>query len=208
MSLTIQTFPAGPIETNAYLVIDDATKRALIIDAPMGATDDVVRAAEEAGATIDLIYITHAHWDHVGDAAEMKNRTGAPLLAHPLSAPGLTSPGSSALDLPFEIAPAAIDRLVADGETVELGETSFAIMHLPGHEPGHTALYSEADRVFLGGDVLFPNGHGRIDIPGASQADMAASLKRLAVLPGEVTVYPGHGLPTTIGAEPWLQSYR
>ncbi|MCC6945007.1 MAG: MBL fold metallo-hydrolase, partial [Thermomicrobiales bacterium] len=56
MSLTIQTFPAGPIETNAYLVIDDATKRALIIDAPMGATDDVVRAAEDAGATIDLIY--------------------------------------------------------------------------------------------------------------------------------------------------------
>jgi glyoxylase-like metal-dependent hydrolase (beta-lactamase superfamily II) len=81
-------------------------------------------------------------------------------------------------------------------------------MHLPGHDPGHIALYSEPDRLLLSGDVLFPNGHGRIDIPGASEADMAASLKRLAVLPGDVIVYPGHGLPTTIGGEPWLAEYK
>lgn len=208
MSLTIETFAAGPIETNAYLVIDDATKRALVIDAPLGVTDTLEAAAQKAGATIELIYITHSHWDHVGDAAALKTRFSAPLLAHALSAPGLTSPGTSMFDLPIEIAPAEIDRLVADGDSVALGDTTFLVMHLPGHEPGHTALYSDADRVFLGGDVLFPNGHGRIDIPGASQTDMAASLKRLAALPADVTVYPGHGLPTTIGAEPWLQGYR
>ncbi len=208
MSLTIQTFPAGPIETNAYLVIDDASKRALIVDAPVGVADELLAAAAAAGTTIDLIYVTHSHWDHVGDAAELRNRLGVPLLTHELSAPGLTAPETRAFGLPFDIAPADTDRFVADGNTVQLGETDFLVMHLPGHEPGHTALYSEPDRVFLGGDVLFPNGHGRIDIPGASESDMAASLKRLAVLPGDVTVYPGHGQPTTIGAEPWLQTYR
>ncbi len=207
MSLIIQTFPAGPIETNAYLVIDEATKRALVIDAPHGVTEELVTASEGAGATIETLYITHAHWDHVGDAAELKERFGVPLLAHRLSEPGIAAPETLPFDVPIPLTPTAVDRFVEDGDTVVLGETTFTVMHLPGHEPGHTALYSEPDRVFLGGDVLFPNGHGRIDIAGASADDMAASMKRLSTLPSDVTVYPGHGLPTTIGAEPWLQGY-
>ena len=208
MSLSVLTFPAGPIETNAYLVIDDATKKALIIDAPHGATDEIIDAASKAGATIEMLYITHAHWDHVGDAAELRTRLNVPLLAHRLSEPGIAAPDSWPFDVPIPITPALVDRFVADGDTVILGDTTFVVMHLPGHEPGHTALYSEDGRILLGGDVLFPNGHGRIDIPLASETDMAASMKRLSALPADVTVYPGHGLPTTIGAEPWLQGYR
>ncbi len=208
MSLTIQTFPAGPIETNAYLVIDDATKKGLIVDAPWEVTDAILHAASAAGAELTMIYITHAHWDHIGDAAALQERLGVPLLSHKLSEPGISAPKVAGADLPFTIAPARVDRLVEDGDEIALGETTFTVMHLPGHEPGHTALYSAEDGVFLGGDVLFPNGHGRIDIAGASETDMAASLKRLAALPGDVMVYPGHGLPTTIGAEPWLQTYR
>ncbi len=208
MSLTIVTFPAGPVETNAYLVIDDASKHALIVDAPIGVSEELLAAAEKERASIDLIYITHSHWDHIGDAASLRAQLGVPVLTHALSAPGLTSPGTTLFALPFEIAPVVIDRLVAEGDSVEVGETVFSVMHLPGHEPGHTALYSEPDRVFLGGDVLFPNGHGRIDLPGSSERDMAASLRRLADLPGNVKVYPGHGLPTTIDSEPWLQGYR
>lgn len=205
MALTIETFPAGPVDTNAYLVIDDVAGQALIIDAPSGGTADLVDAAWAKGAAIQTIVITHAHWDHIADAAEMKARTGVPLLAHPLDAAELAAPGSAGSQPPISIPPVTPDRLLNDGDVVTLGDHSFVVMHLPGHDPGHIALYSEADRVFLGGDVLFPGGHGRVDIPGADQETTDRSMARLATLPGDVVVYPGHGATTTIGAEVWLK---
>lgn len=231
MTLRIETFPAGPIETNAYLVIDETSKEALIVDAPIDSVDQLMSAVSGNGVTVGLLYITHAHWDHIGDAAAMKTRTGAPLAAHRLCQQALEQPLDLTMvrgrlasrrrqcqqaleqpvdltpDLPFVIEPATVDRFLDEGDTVQLGSLTFQVLHLPGHEPGHTALYSEPDRVLLSGDVLFPNGHGRVDIPGAYEEEMAASLSRLAKFPADVTVYPGHGSPTTIGAEPWLQSY-
>ena len=208
MTLRIEAFAAGPVDTNAYLVIDETTHEALVVDAPLDSTDQIIAAAGKAAATIGLIYITHSHWDHIADAAALKKRTGVSLASHRLCQPALEKPGSSIMDLPFTIDPVTIDRFVDEGDVVQLGGHAFTVLHLPGHEPGHTALYSEADRVFLGGDVLFPNGHGRIDIPGASEADMAVSLGRLAEFPRDGKVFPGHGLPTTIGAESWMKAYR
>src|SRR4051794_3787159 len=175
MAMTIRAFPAGPFETNAYLVVDEETKRALIVDAPMEVTDAILAAAVDKGATIDRIVITHTHWDHIGDAAELKERTGKPMAAHPLAAERLAAPGSATVELPFEIPPSEPDELLNEGDTVTLGEHRFRVMHLPGHEPAHIVLYSEPDRVFLGGDVLFPNGHGRTDIPGSDQETMNRS---------------------------------
>jgi hydroxyacylglutathione hydrolase len=208
MALTIESFVGGPLDTNAYLVTDEATKEALVLDAPMDVTDRVVAAAETAGARIGLIAITHAHWDHIGDAAALKERTGAPLAAHPLAAERLAQPGSATSELPFTIAPVTPDRWLNDGDEVRLGGHTFRVLHLPGHDPAHIALYAEEDRAFLGGDVLFPAGHGRTDIPGSDQATMDRSLARLADLPAGVVVYPGHGRTTTIGAEAWLRQYR
>jgi hydroxyacylglutathione hydrolase len=207
MSLQIETFPAGPLETNAYLVIDEDSKDALIIDAPFESIDLLTAAVSERGVNVSLVFITHAHWDHIGDAAAMKAAFGAPLATHRLCQEALERPAGPSPDLPLSVDPVTIDRFVDEGDQVQLGSHAFQVLHLPGHEPGHTALYSEPELVLLSGDVLFPNGHGRIDIAGASEEQMAASLSRLAKLPGNVTVYPGHGLPTTIGAEPWLQSY-
>lgn len=209
MSLTIRAFPAGPIETNAFLVTDQETNRALIIDAPMDVTESILAAANEAGAQVVRIVITHTHWDHIGDAALIKEQSGVPLAAHPLAAERLASPGSATTDLPFEITGTSVDEWLNEGDVVELGEHRFAVLHLPGHEPAHIALYSEPDRMFLGGDVLFPNGHGRTDIPGSDQETMNRSLARLLDLPDDVVVYPGHGEPTTIGRErPWMESLR
>jgi glyoxylase-like metal-dependent hydrolase (beta-lactamase superfamily II) len=209
MSLSIRAFPAGPIATNAYLVSDDETNRALIVDAPMDVTDEIVAAAKTAGFTVERIVITHVHWDHIGDAAALKERTGTPLAAHPLAKGGLASPGSATAELPFDIPPTTVDELLNDGDVITLGEHMFLIMHLPGHDTAHIALYSEPDRVFLGGDVLFPNGHGRTDIPGSDQETMNRSLARLLDLPADVVVYPGHGDPTTIGREQsWMEGLR
>jgi glyoxylase-like metal-dependent hydrolase (beta-lactamase superfamily II) len=208
MAITIKTFPGGPIETNAYLVIDTDSHEALVIDAPEGVTDEIIESAKQDSASITQIVITHTHWDHIGDAAEMKEKTGAPLLAHELAVPGLAKPGSVVFELPKPIPPVTADRLVKDGDTVTLGNHAFAVLHLPGHDIAHIALYSEPDRIFLGGDVLFPGGHGRTDVPGTDQATMERSLARLVDFPPDVVVYPGHGKTTTIGDERWLQQYR
>lgn len=209
MSLTIRAFPAGPIETNAFLVTDQETNRALIIDAPMDVTEPILAAAEAAGTTVERIVITHTHWDHIGDAALLKEQSRAPLAAHPLAVERLASPGSATIELPFEIPGTSPDELLNEGDTVALGEHRFTVMHLPGHEPAHIVLYSEPDRMFLGGDVLFPNGHGRTDIPGSDQETMNRSLARLLDLPDDAVVYPGHGEPTSMGRErPWMEGLR
>jgi hydroxyacylglutathione hydrolase len=208
MALTIESFVGGPLETNAFLVTDDASREAIVVDAPMDVTDRIVAATTTAGTRITLIVITHTHWDHVGDAAELKARTGAPLAAHELAVDRLAHPGSATMELPFTIPPVIPDRLLADGDEVHLGAHTFRVLHLPGHDPAHIALLAEAERVFLGGDVLFPAGHGRTDIPGADQAAMNRSLARLVDLPPDTVVYPGHGRTTTIGAEAWLQRLR
>jgi hydroxyacylglutathione hydrolase len=154
---------------------------------------------------VTALVVTHGHWDHIGDVAPLKRVLGMPVLAHPNTVPKLEKPGSSIMKLPVEIEQSAADTLIGEGDTVALGDHSFTVWFLPGHDPGHIVLVSEPDNLVLGGDVLFPNGHGRIDIPGASAADMGRSLARLAALPDSVTVYPGHGSPTTIGAErSWL----
>ncbi len=205
MALRVQSFEAGPIQTNAYLVADDETGEALVVDAPLEATRPVTEAAAAAGWRIDRIVITHTHWDHIADAAALVAASGAPLAAHPLAVEGLAAPGSLIEDLPFTIPPTRPDELLNDGDTVTVGRHAFRVLHLPGHDPSHIALYAEDDRVFLGGDVLFPGGHGRVDLPGADQATMNRSLARLVGFPPDTVVYPGHGLPTTIGAEAWLQ---
>jgi len=203
--LELITYPAGPIETNGFLVIDPGRNEALIIDAPSGFATDVVRDVQERGVTVTAIVITHGHWDHIGDTAELKRQLGAPVLAHSITSEKLEQPGSAVMTLPVDIEPSVADQFLNDGDTVTLGSHTFAVWFLPGHDPGHIALVSEVDEMVLGGDVLFPNGHGRIDIPGADAAQMQQSLSRLAGLADNVTVYPGHGLPTTIGQERgWL----
>ena len=205
MGLQLRTLVGGPLETNAYLIADDETGEALVVDAPPDVAAEVTAAAREAGWRIGQIVLTHAHWDHIVDAAALREATGAPLAAHPLAVDRLAAPRSEFMELPFAIRPVRPDRLLEDGDTVTVGAHAFRVLHLPGHDPAHIALFGEPDRLFFGGDVVFPGGHGRTDIPGADQATMDRSLARLVDLPPDTVVYPGHGQPTTLGAEAaWL----
>jgi glyoxylase-like metal-dependent hydrolase (beta-lactamase superfamily II) len=209
MAVEIVSFVGGPVETNAYLVADPDSGDAIVIDAPHETATAVVAEAARRGWKIGQIVITHTHWDHVADAQALKDATGVPLLAHPLATERLANP-SPMFAPPIPIPPVETSGALAEGDTVSVGGTTFRVMHLPGHEPAHIALVDEEGRVFLGGDVLFPGGHGRTDIPGSDQAVMNDSLRRLvAELPGDTVVYPGHGPTTTIGGEaPWIALLR
>lgn len=202
MALEVRTFVGGSLETNSYLVGDGESGEALVVDAAHGVTADVVAAARAAGWRIGRIVITHAHWDHIADAAALREATGAPLAAHPLAVERLATPASLTGDeLPVPIPSARPDELIGDGDEVRLGAHPFRVLHLPGHDPAHVVLFSEADRLFFGGDVVFPGGHGNTELPLADQATMDRSLVRLRDLPPDTVVYPGHGAPTALGAE-------
>lgn len=195
--IEIVTIPAGPIETNAFLVIDRATSDALVIDAPPELLAELQREVQQHGVTPIALVITHAHWDHIGDAAVVRETLGVPLWAHAKEQTRIQQPSPGPMPIPG----APVDKLLGDGDTVTLGSHVFEVWHTPGHSPGQISLISAADDLMLGGDTLFPNGYGRTDIPGASDAETIATIRRLLALPDSVVVYPGHGLPTTIGRE-------
>ena len=210
MALEIVTIVGGPIQTNAYLVADTETGEALVIDAPHETAGEIVAEAARRGWTIGQIVITHTHWDHVADAKTLKEATGVPLLAHPLARERLANPTALGGELPVEVPAVETDGTLDEGGSVTLGAHTFTVMHVPGHEPFHIALVDENQQYFLGGDVLFPGGHGTTEIPGADQAAMNGTMRRLvAELPESTIVLPGHGVSTTVGAEaPWIRLLR
>ena len=204
--MQIEVFPAGPLPTNAYIVADEETKEAWIIDAPPESADVVLNEAKARGLNVVAIIDTHGHWDHIADNAAMLAATGAPLLIHEADESMIREPRDARAGH-GRITPTKADRYLSDGDMLHLGRYVFTVWHTPGHSPGGVVLYEPTTNTLIGGDTLFPNGHGRIDIPGADKQAMLRSLARLATLPPETTVYTGHGDPTTIGAElSWIRA--
>ncbi len=189
----------GPFEENSYLVIDEASGRAVYID-PGDEGERLIDVLRRSGATLDAIWLTHAHLDHIGGIAAIRRVHDVPILMHPLDAPVYARGSESAeiYGVPFE-APPPPDGPLAEGQVVRAGGISFNVMHLPGHAPGHVAFVG-ADRVF-GGDVLFAGSIGRTDMPYCDPAAMSESLARIATLPEPHIVHPGHGPATTISRE-------
>ncbi len=205
MTLRIYKLPAGPIQTNAWLVVDTVSGDAMLVDTPPDVVAAAERAVEEAGADVRYIVITHGHWDHIIGAAEAKRQWPVPVLGHSLVRDRLEQPELSAR-APLPMQAVTLDTEVNEGDEVRIGGHSFHVMHMPGHDPAHITLYSDVDQVLLGGDVLFQDGHGRTDLPGSDQAIMNETLKRFLDLPDETRVLPGHGEETTVGREArWIR---
>ena len=200
--LIIEAVPAGPIDTNAWIIIEPVTQQALIIDAPPDALEPLRVHLQHHNATPIALVVTHTHWDHIGAVAAVREAYNIPVMVHAIERGRLEKPVGG----PVEIAPSIVDQTLADGDTVALGHVEFVVMHTPGHSPGQISLYDAVHNALFGGDTLFPNGYGRVDIPGASEEETVATITRLLELPDDVTVYPGHGNATKIGTErPWMQ---
>ncbi|HEV2527948.1 MAG TPA: MBL fold metallo-hydrolase [Thermomicrobiales bacterium] len=207
MTLTIRTFTGGPLETHGFLVFDRAG-RAIVVDVPPGQAEPIAAGAKSIGATIGQIVITHPHWDHFADAASLRELTGAPIAAHPGAEPRLRDARTSLFPVDgVDFGPASLlpDRGIDEGDVVDLGDSQFQVLFTPGHEPAHIALFEARLDFLLSGDVIFPGGHGTLDVPSADAGQMRDSLLKLAALPGRTVVYNGHGRTTTLRQERhWL----
>ena len=190
----------GAFQETSYLVVDDETGDAVIID-PGADAGDLLEMIASSGATLRAVWLTHAHLDHIGAVSAIRRRfTGVPVHLHPLDRPVYDAQSffAESYQVPFE-QPDAPDEDLAHGDIVRVGNLSFNVIHLPGHSPGHVVFQGHG--IVLGGDVLFAGSIGRTDLPMANPGHMQESLRTMAALPRETVVYPGHGAATTIGDE-------
>ena len=200
----------GFAEANCYIVADETSREAVVVDPGTGSREESAAIAaeiERLGLTIRYILNTHGHPDHMWGNDLLKLAVGGEVLIHELDGLKLTDPdrnSSTLFGLSVRVRPA--DRLIRDGELLELGALRLAVAHTPGHSTGGVAFLG--DGFVLTGDTLFAGSIGRTDLPCSSEGSTVAydvllnSIReKLMTLPDETIVFPGHGPETTIGAE-------
>jgi glyoxylase-like metal-dependent hydrolase (beta-lactamase superfamily II) len=208
MPLAVDTYQLGPIGTNCYVVRGErGAPEAVVVD-PGGDAAQLRLELARMGASCAAILLTHTHWDHLGGVADLAEGTGAPVYVSPDAVGALESP---LIPPGVTVRGYADARHVTGGETLQLAGTSFEVLDVPGHAPGHLSYY--ADGSLFSGDVLFAGGVGRVDLPGGDWETLLDSIRKLAELyPPETVVYSGHGPATTLGAElernPFLTELR
>ena len=202
MFLKVRSF--GPIETNSILFACSKTKKAAIVDAPPGCVADWVALIREQGFKPELLLLTHSHLDHIADANQLKKELNLFIWVHPADAPNLEKPGSDRLPLFFPAPGVHPDGLLTEGQKIAVGTLSLEVIHTPGHTPGGVSFYVPQEKILFSGDTLFKGTIGNISFPTSNPSQMWQSLKKLATLPPETRVIPGHGEETTIGAESWI----
>jgi glyoxylase-like metal-dependent hydrolase (beta-lactamase superfamily II) len=200
-TLTHLMFTGGTLETNAYLLACPGGN--LLIDAPEGAAEAF------RNTPVELLLLTHGHFDHVWDAAEVARIHGCRVAMHPTTEEMLADRGLlKRLGIDLEIEPVAADIKLLEGGNLDLLGKNFSILEVPGHCPGSICLHDEAAGHLYGGDVLFAGGVGRWDLPGGDRKLLLSGIrKKILSLPDETAVYPGHGPTTSVGKEKTTNPY-
>ena len=204
MNIIVETFPAGPLGCNCSLVVDEATKRAIVVD-PGGDFELIEVRLKALGATVDAIVHTHTHIDHVGATAAVQRLSNARACIHEQDRflYDLLPVQASMLGLPLPET-VEMEGSLKDGGTLSAGSVEMGVLHTPGHTPGsETFVVKTADgtRVFSG-DTLFRRGIGRTDLWGGDAELILRSIReKILTLPDDAVVVAGHGPQTTIGEE-------
>jgi hydroxyacylglutathione hydrolase len=199
--LKYQLFSLLPaFETNSWLIWDDVSKQAVLID-PSAPSESLREFIKTNHLELKFIINTHGHADHIGGNAFFKSSFDAPVCIHTADAEMLVN---SKLNLSayveIDLLLPAADKLLSDGDKIELGKFSIEVLHTPGHTPGCICLYAE--NLLFSGDTLFYHDIGRTDLPGGDDNQILESITtRLFTLPGNTLVMPGHGQSTTIQDE-------
>ncbi|GAP20835.1 MBL fold metallo-hydrolase [Leptolinea tardivitalis] len=203
MSLKIETFILGPIDNNSYLLWDEDTRDAAVIDPSF----DAGRVAESVlsnDLNLTGFWLTHGHFDHfVGTPAIIEIlRRQAPLYLHKADLAMFADGGlARQFGFPLPDMPNPTDYLT-DGQILQLGESKITVWHTPGHSPGHVIFYAEEISMLFTGDLIFRQSVGRTDLTGADSDELLRSIYNVVLpLPGETILLSGHGEPTTIDDE-------
>ena len=201
----------GPLHCNCSILGDETSLEAIVVD-PGDDIPTILSVLDKHNLTVKQIVITHAHIDHIAGAQRLKRVTGAPILYNQNDIPLVKMMDVQAgwLGIPTpEVLPP--DDTLDDGKRIAIIGLTGSILHTPGHTQGSVCLYLPDQTLLLAGDTLFAGSVGRTDLPGGDTTQLIASIHdRLLTLPDDVTVIPGHGPRTSIGAErdsnPFLQS--
>ena len=210
-----ETFPVGLLQCNCTVLGDEASKEAIVID-PGDEIARIVAVLAKHGLTLKQIVVTHAHFDHIAGAQELKRLTGAPISFNQADLPLATMLNEQPGWVGLQMAPVGqvptLDVDLRDGQRVGGEGVSGMVVLTPGHTQGSLCLWFPEQELLIAGDTLFAGGVGRTDLPGGDWRQLLRSIKdRLLGLPEQTLVVPGHGGVTSIGAErtynPYLQKF-
>ncbi len=204
--MILETLVVGPLGVNCYIVGDETTRQAIVID-PGGNAGDIRNAIQRHRLQVKAIVNTHAHFDHLLGLNEIRASTHAPFMLHADEVPILNTAQASGAMWGMPVSqPAAPERLLKEGDEVDAGSIVLKVLHTPGHTPGGICL--RHDKVVFVGDTLFQGSIGRTDFPGGDYATLMRSIRdKLLPLPDDTAVYPGHGAATSIGEEKQLNPF-
>ncbi len=198
-----RVIPVTAYQQNCSLVWCTATNKAALID-PGGDIEVLLRAVKEQGVELEKLLLTHGHLDHVGGAKLIAEQLNIPIIGpHQADAFWLERLSAQAEMFGFADTEAFVPSCwLQEGEHISVGNEVFAVLHCPGHTPGHVVLYNATSSIAFVGDVLFQNSIGRTDFPQGNYAALISSIKdKLLPLGDDVVFIPGHGPSSTFGAE-------
>jgi hydroxyacylglutathione hydrolase len=200
----LHVLPAGPIQTNAYLLLAPARGEAVLLDAPGGILAIINPILEREKCRLTELWLTHGHWDHTQGGAEVVAATGAKVRAHADDRMLIETPEvmERFMGERMNLRAIHVDHWVKQGEQWPALGTTVEVRHVPGHCPGNVLFYfADLGSAFVG-DALFNGSIGRTDLPGGNFEQLAAAIRgQIYTLPDETIVYPGHGPRTTVGDE-------
>lgn len=198
--LSFQTLTVGPLQENCYLLTDSQTGKAVLVD-PGDEAERLIAALD--GFALEAVWLTHAHFDHIGALSEIHRQFPVAVYLHEADRPLFEQAEESAAFFGLSLEQPHVETLpLSPGQRLSFGTHQAECRFTPGHAPGHMAFYFEHEGVVLAGDALFRGSIGRTDLPGGDYDLLIGSIQReLLSLPDETRVLPGHGPATTIGAE-------
>ena len=197
--MIVKKLAVGPFASNCYIVGSESSKEGMIIDTGADA-EKILKNVKDLELSIKLIVLTHGHIDHITALKEVKEATGAEVAVHTDEAKSLSGESLSTIFGLSYPPPPPPDRLLKDGDSIDIGDLHFSVLHTPGHSSGGICLLGQG--IVFTGDTLFNFGIGRYDLPGGNYAQLMKNIHtKLMTLPDNTVVCPGHGPDTTIGAE-------